>query len=103
MKSNEKFPVKIFSCIFLLSPKQLYQYFPFLRQYKNEKDNPFIDQIRKTIEILYKKHIISDDIGISTIHMLQTIENKIKSLFNIIEYMDSSHLIQAEKVFLSEK
>jgi hypothetical protein len=59
--------------------------------------------MRNTIEIVYKKYFISDDIGISTVHMLQTIENKIKSLFNIIEHMDSSHLIQAEKVFLSKK
>jgi hypothetical protein len=35
--------------------------------------------------------------------MLQTIENKIKSLFNTIEHMDSSAIIEAEKVFLSEK
>ena len=54
------------------------------------KDDPFIEQIKKTIEILYKKYFISDDIGISTIHMLQTIENKIKSLFNLIENMNSS-------------
>ncbi|CAF0907730.1 unnamed protein product [Adineta steineri] len=68
-----------------------------LIQYKNEKDHSSIEQLKQTIEILYKKYIISDDIGISTIHMLQTIENKIKSLFNIIEHMDSSILIEAEK------
>jgi len=72
------------------------------REYKNSKDDPFIEQIKKSIEILYKKYIISDDIGISTIHMLQTIENKIKSLFNIIEHMDSSIIIEAEKVFYKE-
>ncbi|CAF4186176.1 unnamed protein product, partial [Adineta steineri] len=68
-----------------------------LIQYKNEKDHSSIEQLKQTIEILYKKYIISDDIGISTIHMLQTIENKIKSLFNTIEHMDSSILIEAEK------
>ena len=75
----------------------------YFSHYKSEKDDPFISEIKKSIEIFYKKYFISDDIGISTIHMLQTIENKIKSLFNILEHMDPSHLIQAEKVFLSEK
>ncbi|CAF0952452.1 unnamed protein product [Adineta steineri] len=69
-----------------------------LIQYKNGKDHSSIEQLKQTIEVLYKKYIISDDIGISTIHMLQTIENKIKSLFNTIEHMDSSILIEAEKV-----
>ncbi|CAF0902705.1 unnamed protein product [Rotaria sordida] len=68
-----------------------------LIQYKNQKNDPFIEQINKTIEILYKQHVISDDIGISTIHMLQTIENKTKSLLNIIEHMDSSVVMEAEK------
>ncbi|CAF3149946.1 unnamed protein product [Rotaria sp. Silwood2] len=68
-----------------------------LIQYKNEKNDPFIEQIKKTIEILYKRHVISDDIGISTVYMLQTIENKIKSLLNIIEHMDSSAVMEAEK------
>ncbi|CAF0966684.1 unnamed protein product [Adineta steineri] len=68
-----------------------------LIQYKNEKDHSSIEQLKQTIEILYKKYIISDDIGISTIHMLQMIENKIKSLFNTIEHMDSSTLVEAEK------
>jgi len=58
-----------------------------------------IEQIKKSIEILYKKYFISDDIDISTIHMLQIIENKIKSLFNLIENMNSSFIIEAEKVF----
>jgi len=31
--------------------------------------------------------------------MLQTIENKIKSLFNLIENMNSSLIIEAEKVY----
>jgi translation initiation factor 2B subunit (eIF-2B alpha/beta/delta family) len=69
------------------------------REYKNSKDDPFIEQIKKSIEILYKKYIISDDIGISTIHMLQTIENKIKYLFNLIENMNPLFIIEAEKVF----
>ncbi|CAF1242614.1 unnamed protein product [Rotaria sp. Silwood1] len=68
-----------------------------LIHYKNEKNDPFIEQIKQSIEILYKKHVISDDIGISTIHMLQTIENKIKSLLNTIEQMDSSSIMEAEK------
>ncbi|CAF3556586.1 unnamed protein product [Rotaria socialis] len=68
-----------------------------LTQCKNEKNDPLIEQIKNTIEILYKNHIISDDMGISTIHMLQTIENKIKSLLNIIEHMDSSAVMEAEK------
>ncbi|CAF1641050.1 unnamed protein product [Rotaria magnacalcarata] len=68
-----------------------------LAQCKNEKNDPLIEQIKNTTEILYKKHIISNDMGISTIHMLQTIENKIKSLLNIIEHMDSSAVMEAEK------
>ncbi len=68
-------------------------------EYKTSKDDPLIDQIKKTIEILYKKYIISDDIGISTIHMLEIIETKIKSLFNIIENLDASFIMEAEKVF----
>jgi hypothetical protein len=34
--------------------------------------------------------------------MLQTIENKIKSLFNLIEDMDSSLINDAEKVFFEK-
>ncbi len=72
-------------------------------EHKTSKDDPLIDQIKKTIEILYKKYIISDDIGISTIHMLEIIETKIKSLFNIIENLDASFIMEAEKVFSRKK
>ena len=72
-------------------------------EYKNSKDEPLIEQMRATIETLYKKYLLSDDTGISTVHMLQAIENKIKSLFNQIETMDSSLVIEAEKVFEKEE
>ena len=75
----------------------------FSRQYKNDKNDPFIEQLKQTIEILYKKYVISDDIGIATIHMLQSIENKIKSLFDIIEHMDSSSVMEAEKVIIEQQ
>ncbi|CAF3634743.1 unnamed protein product [Rotaria socialis] len=86
--------------LLFLSPsysRTSYMYKFIYRQCKNEKNDPLIEQIKNTIEILYKNHIISDDMGISTIHMLQTIENKIKSLLNIIEHMDSSAVMEAEK------
>jgi hypothetical protein len=102
-----KYPVKISSCIFFSKIKIIiinqFFFFFFSSEYKNCKDDPLIEQIKKSIEILYKKYFISDDIDISTIHMLQIIENKIKSLFNLIENMNSSFIIEAEKVFFFSK
>jgi hypothetical protein len=99
-----KYPVKISSCIFFSKIKIIiinqFFFFFFSSEYKNCKDDPLIEQIKKSIEILYKKYFTSDDIDISTIHMLQIIENKIKSLFNLIENMNSSFIIEAEKVFI---
>jgi hypothetical protein len=72
------------------------------REQKNSKTDPFIEQMKKMIEILYKKYLISDDIGISTVHMLQLIENRIKYFFNQIETMDSLLIIEAEKVSINK-
>ena len=70
-------------------------------QYKTTKDNPFNDQLKQAIEQLYKKYVISDDVGLSTHSMLQAIESKIQSLFNIIEQMNPTDIVEAEKVKVS--
>lgn len=57
-----------------------------------------MNTIKNSIEILYKKYINSDDSGISTIHMLQIIENKIKNLLNSIENLNPELILEAEKV-----
>ena len=72
------------------------------RQHKKNRNDPFIEQVKETIEILYRKYITYDEIDVSVIQMLQTIEKKIKSLFNIIEQMDLSVIIEAEKVLLDK-
>ncbi|CAF1145180.1 unnamed protein product [Adineta ricciae] len=66
-------------------------------QYKTMKDNPFNDQLKQAIEQLYKKYIISDDVGLSTHSMLQAVESKIQNLFHIIEQMNSTDIVEAEK------
>lgn len=92
-----KYLVKIFLCILFFSTN--IKLTLFSREHKNSKDNSNTNEIKKLIEILYKKYINSNDSGISTIHMLQIIENKIKNLFNLIENIDPTLIIQAEKVF----
>ncbi len=72
-------------------------------EYKNSKTDSLIEQMKKTIEILYKKYLISDDIDISSVHMLQLLENRVKYFFNQIETMDSYLIIEAEKVSINQK
>ena len=71
----------------------------FHSEYKTSKDEPLIAQIKTTIENLYKKYLLSDDIGLSSVHMLQAIEDQMKSLFKQIKHLDPALIIEAEKVF----
>ena len=96
MKSIGRFHVKIFSCnsfhmdsfsLSLLSSES-----------KTSKDEPSNKQIHTAIESLYKKYLLSDDIGLSSVHMLQAVENQIKSLFNQIKHLDAGLINEAEKV-----
>ena len=67
-------------------------------EYKTFKDEPSIKPMLNAIENLYKKYLLFDDIGLSSVHMLQTVEHHIRSLFEQIKHLDAALINEAEKV-----
>lgn len=56
--------------------------------------------MRKTIENLYRKHVVEADSDISTIHMLEALKTRTNSLLNILENAKPSIVAEAENVKL---
>jgi hypothetical protein len=73
-----------------------------VRDYESQTNDPSIDQMTRNIASVYQRHILSADMDISTLHMLQAIENKIQRYLNLLEQADASLLAEAEKVVLNE-
>ena len=68
------------------------------RENRNEKNDPFIEQLVKAVENLYQRHILSADAGVSTHRMIEALETRMKSLLNVLEQADPFRLVEAEKV-----
>ena len=69
------------------------------REHRNEKNETFIEQMVEAVGTLYQRHILSADAGVSTSHMIEALENRMKSLLHALEQADSRRLAEAEKVW----
>lgn len=76
-------------------------YIDRFREHRNEKNETFIEQMVEAVGNLYRRHILSADAGVSTRHMIEALENRMKSLLFALEHADSRRLVEAEKVWRS--
>jgi len=68
------------------------------RQYKKEEQDALLNELNSQVEIVFQKHITANDAGLSTVRMLQQIEERLEHLFSVLERANSQTVIQAEQV-----